>query len=146
MGMVGAAIVPLVVWLVATALIHVVAGLAGGEGEFKPLLSVLGYAGIPGYLKAIVMAIVAFFTQNPQPKLGLDILFKPEDTLGKIINVVLANIEILNLWYIALVIVGISVAKQMSRERAVVPWAVWWIILTALQIVGTFFQRGAMPG
>ena len=146
MGMVGAAVTPLVIWLIMTALIHVFSGLAGGEGEFKPLLSVLGYAGIPGYLKAIVMAIVAFFSNNPRPKLGLDILFKPEDTVGKIINVVLSNIEILNLWYIALVIVGISVAKQMSRERAVIPWVIWWVIITALQIVGTLFQKGAMPG
>jgi hypothetical protein len=145
-GMVGAAVAPLVMWLIMTALIHVFAGLAGGEGEFKPLLSVLGYAGIPGYLKAIVMAIVAFVTGNPQPKLGLDILFKPEDTVGKIINVVLSNIEILNLWYIALLIIGISVAKEMSRERAVIPWAIWWVIMTALQIVGALFQKGPMAG
>lgn len=146
MGIAGAAIIPLVIWLIMTALIHVFAGLAGGEGEFKPLLSVLGYAGIPGYLKAIVMAIVTLLTENPRPKLGLDILFKPEDTVGKIINVVLSNIEILNLWYIALLIIGISVAKEMSRKQAVIPWAIWWVIITALQIVGTFFQKGAMAG
>ena len=146
MGMVGAAVVPLIVWVIMTALIHVFSGLAGGEGEFKPLLSVLGYAGIPAYLKAIVTAIVAFVGGTHQPKLGLDLLFKPENNVGKIINVVLANIEILNLWYIALVIVGISVAKEMSRKQAVISWAIWWVILTALQIVGILFQRGAMAG
>ena len=145
-GIISAAVIPLVVWLIMTALIHVFAGLAGGEGEFKPLLSVLGYAGIPGYLKAIVMAIIVFITGNPQSKLGLDLLFKPENNIGKIINVVLANIELLNLWHIGLVIVGISVAKEMSRERAVIPWAIWWIIVTALQIVGIFLQRGPTPG
>jgi hypothetical protein len=145
-GMVGAAVVPLVAWVIMTALIHVFSGIVGGEGEFKPLLSVLGYAGIPGYLKAIVMAIVVFVTKNPRPKLGLDIFFELEGTAGKIITVVLANIEILNLWYIGLVIVGISVAKEMSRKQAVIPWAIWWIILTALQIVGTFLQGGAMAG
>jgi hypothetical protein len=145
MGIIGAVVTPLVIWLVMTALIHVFAGFAGGEGEFKPLLSVLGYAGIPGYLKAIVMTIVVFLTENPRPKLGLDILFRPEDTVGKIINVVLSNIEILNLWYIALLIIGISVAKQMSRKQAVIPWAIWWVIITALQVVGTLFQKGAMP-
>ncbi|MBM3240484.1 YIP1 family protein [Candidatus Poribacteria bacterium] len=146
MGIISAAAMPLVIWLVMTALIHVFAGLAGGEGEFKPLLSVLGYAGIPGYLKAIVMTMVVFFTENPQPKLGLDLLFKPEDNVGKIINVVLSNIEILNLWNIALIIVGISVAKQLSRKQAVIPWAIWWVIITALQVVGTLFQKGAMLG
>jgi len=145
-GIISAAIMPLVAWLIMTALIHVFSGLAGGEGEFKPLLSVLGYAGIPAYLKSIVMAIIVFVTGNPQPKLGLDLIFKPENNIGKIINFVLANIEILNLWHIGLVIVGISVAKEMSRERAVIPWAIWWVIITALQIVGIFLQRGSMLG
>ncbi|MFQ6043525.1 MAG: Yip1 family protein [Candidatus Poribacteria bacterium] len=145
-GMVGAAVGPLVMWIIMTALIHFFAGIAGGEGEFKPLLSVLGYAGIPNYLKAIVMAIFAYFSGSPRPKLGLDLLFKPENNIGKIINVLLANIEILNLWYIALAIVGISAAKKMSRERAVIPWAVWWVIITAIQVVRVLFQRGAMAG
>ncbi len=146
MGMVGAAVMPLVIWLIMAALIHVFAGLAGGEGEFKPLLSVLGYAGIPNYLKAIVITIIALINGTPRTKLGLDLLFEPENNVGKIINVVLGNIEIFNLWNIALVIVGISVVKEMSRKQAVIPWAIWWIIITALQIVGALFRDGAMTG
>jgi len=145
LGMVGAVIAPLVVWLIMTALIHVISGIIGGEGEFKPLLSTLAYAGIPGYLKAIVMAIVVLITNNPRPKLGLDIFFEFESTAGKIIGVVLSNIEILNLWYIGLVIVGISVAKQISRKQAIIPWIIWWIILTAIQSVGAIFQGAGMP-
>ena len=144
MGIVSGVVMPLIIWLITAALIHFFAGILGGEGEFKPLLSVLGYAGIPNYIKSIVVAIYVGISGNFQPKLGLEFFLKSEDPASKVISVILSNVEPFNLWYIVLVIVGVSVAKKMPRKRAAIAFAIWWIIITAIQMAVALL-RGVTP-
>lgn len=144
MGIISGVVMPLVIWIITAALIHFFAGILGGEGEFKPLLSVLGYAGIPNYIKSVVMAIYVGISGNFQPKLGLDIFLKSENPVSNVLSVILSNVEIFNLWYIVLAIVGVSVAEKMPRKRAAIAFAIWWIIITAIQMVFALL-RGVMP-
>lgn len=138
-GYAGAVLgVPVSILAISAVLLGIFNGLAGAELRFRQVFSITTYASLPSALGAVLAMVVMRFKnpedfdlQNPVP-LNLGAYLDPTTT-PKFLHAIAGSLDLLSLWVILLLALGLSTAaKNLSYRRALVlvlaPWAVYVLI------------------
>jgi hypothetical protein len=114
-----------------------------GSGTYTDMMNVLGLASVITAIQLIVDTALAIFTGKLLVNIGPVLLFT-EEAVGKSMYTFIANFDLINIWY--LVVVGIGLAKASSLKSAMTVqflFALWmvWVLLTSFGPFGMFIGR-----
>lgn len=120
---------------VAAAALHLLGTVLGGQQTYTQMLTVVSWAHlpfVPRELLRLVYHIMGGFDPSPQ---GLSGLVAPDPFVrgaqASYLTPLLAQIEVWNLWYWALLVIGVAIVAHVSRRKALVGV----IVLVLCQIV-----------
>lgn len=104
-----------------------------GQVSFREVMNVVGLSGLITSIQLIVDTVLAIFTGRLMANIG-PVLLINEETFGSSMLRFIANIDLLNFWY--LVILGIGLAKVSGLDsKKTIPLAIglWlvWVLLTS---------------
>ncbi|HLV87119.1 MAG TPA: YIP1 family protein [Candidatus Sulfotelmatobacter sp.] len=108
--------------------------VAGVETSFKTAYALMLYAGLPGVIGGILGTVSLFAGVNPE---GFDInnpvgtnlaYYLDPDTTGKFVRAMSSSLDILSIWSIILIGIGFSCTGKVSRTKAIIIVAVWFLI------------------
>ncbi len=114
-----------------------------GEAGYGDLLNVLGLAGLITAIQLAIDTVLAILMGKLMMNIGPVMLFS-EESVGKQMYTLLANFDLLNIWYN--IVVGIGLAKVSKLKPSVtitfvfVLWLVW-VLLTSFGPLGMFMGR-----
>lgn len=103
-----------------------------GTASYVNIMNVLGLAGIITAIQLVVDTVLAVIMGKLMSNIGPVLLFS-EESVGKTMYQLLANFDLINIWY--MVVVGIGLAKVSELKSSVtIPFvfALWivWVLLT----------------
>ncbi|MBZ0202566.1 MAG: YIP1 family protein [Ignavibacteria bacterium] len=104
-----------------------------GTATFKDVMNVVGLASIITSIQLVVDTVLAIFTGRLMANIG-PVLLVTEESVGSSMMRFIANFDLLNFWYLA--ILGIGLAKVSGvNAKATIPlviglWLVW-VLLTS---------------
>lgn len=104
-----------------------------GSGSYLDMMNVLGLAGIITAIQMAVDTALAILMGKLMMNIG-PVLLVSEESLGKSMYLLMANMDLINIWY--LVVVGIGLAKVSNLKNSVtipfvfVLWLVWVLLTT----------------
>ena len=108
--------------------------VAGVETAFKTAYAVVVYASLPGVIGGILGTVSLFAGVNPE---GFDInnpvgtnlaFYLDPETTGKFVRAMSSSLDVLSIWSIILVGIGFSCTGKVSRTKAIVIVAVWFVV------------------
>jgi len=119
-GVIGAFLVP----LVAAGVLHFLSTVLGGQQSFAEMFATASWARVPLILRGVLQLVVfgaGSFDPNPAGLAGL-VAPSPLDFGAErsYLEPLLAQVEIWNLWYLALLVVAVGVVARFPRKRALV--------------------------
>lgn len=126
-------ITSLLLWIVKTLFHYGMAILLGGEGTFKKTLSIIGYTYFPSMLQAWLTNLTIIFFQTPIT-LGLGLLLPVTEQYFTVKGLIFSSINIFSVALIILMTVGLSVAMNISKKRALFITLFFWIISQGIAI------------
>jgi hypothetical protein len=152
-AVVGAAVGVIAAVLVVAAILHLLATLVGGQQSFTQMLAVTSWARAPFVLGAVLWLVyVVTGHYDPSPN-GLSGLVAPDPlesgAEGSLLQPVLAQVELWNLWYVGLLAVAVREASRVSARKAVAVVAVVLLLEIGLGLMGVWMGRavgGLMGG
>ena len=106
---------------------------AGAETSFKTAYAVVMYAGLPGIIGAILGAISMFAGINPE---GFDInnpvgtnlaYYLDPETTGKFVRGMASSLDLINIWMIVLLGIGLACTSKVKRSTAIMIVAIWYV-------------------
>jgi len=104
-----------------------------GSGSYLDMMNVLGLAGIITAIQMVVDTALAILMGKLMMNIG-PVLLVSEESIGKQMYLLMANMDLINIWY--LVVVGIGLAKVSNLKNSVtipfvfVLWLVWVLLTT----------------
>jgi hypothetical protein len=104
-------------WLATFGLLHLLLTLLGGRGSTRTAMNVVAWASLPYALREILRIGYLLVKQQTITAPGLS-GFAPTGGIGPVIAALLQNVDIYLFWYIALIVLGVTVADKMSRIKA----------------------------
>lgn len=116
-GIFFAGIVQILMVLVVVAVIRGIATFLDGEGSFKRLFSMYLYASVITILGLGVVQLVSVGLNVSNFNLSLA-AFLPE-TAPPSLSLLLQSFGVFNIWYLAVVSIGISVVERLSMAKSV---------------------------
>jgi len=118
-------------WLATFGLLHLLLTLLGGRGSTRNAMNVVAWASLPYALRDILRIGYLLATQRliAAPCLSG---FAPTGGLGPVIAALFQNVDIYLFWYIALIVLGVTVADKMSRIKALSGVLVTMLVLGLL--------------
>lgn len=120
-------------WLVLTAALFVGIKILKGEGSFKQYMSITGYSYVIMILYCILSAAVSFFSGELLLNTSLG-LFAP-DLKGSFIYGILRSIDFFNIWYYAVISIGVLTLSKLSKTKA---YSLMTVVYLASVIIGAF--------
>ena len=111
-----------------------------GSCTYVNILNVLGLASIISTVQMIINTVLAIFTGRLFINIGLVLIFT-EEQLGKNMFKFIANFDLINLWYLAVIAIGFAkVSSLKSSVTFPVVYGLWiiWILLTSF-VTSSFF-------
>ncbi len=142
---VGSILIPLTLlfkWLVSAALLYFMTILAGsGQIRFKEVYAAVVFAEMILLLMAVVNLLLLVakgadsirHITDLQGIIGMDFLM-PDRTSNLPLFTLLNNINIFNIWYIAVLSIGISVMSGFSRVKSALLVTTMWLLGVGLQV------------
>ncbi len=114
-----------------------------GTSTYIDIMNVLGLASIITAIQLVVDTVLAVIMGKLMVNIGPILLFS-EDALGTNIYTLLAHFDLINIWY--LVVVGIGLAKVSNLKSSVTlsfVFGLWliWVMLTSFGPFGMFVGR-----
>jgi hypothetical protein len=135
-----AGVMPILIWLIKSALVHGIAGLGDGEATFKHSFSVIAHSYLPVILGSVIVTIISLAINRYNVITSFAVLL-PKSMEGGFLYNLLANIDIFIIWYQILAVIGISKAYEISRKRAAFAvlgtWLSWVLISTGMTTIAT---------
>ena len=104
--------------------------LMGGEATFKQALAVTSYTSLIGIPAAIVMVPLALAKGTIEVQFGPG-LFLPDEMSGSFVYALLANINLFNIWQLAVVCIGMGIVAIVPTRKVGYGVAVLYIIYLA---------------
>ena len=130
-GVVMVFVMALVLALVLMAMTNF---LMGGEATFKKALAVTSYTSIVGIPGAIVMVPLARAKGTMELQFGPG-LFLPDEMSGTFLYSLFANINLFNVWQLAVVCIGMGVVAGIPTKKVGYGVAILYIIYLAIMAV-----------
>jgi competence protein ComGC len=111
-----------------------------GTAGYKDVLNVLGLAGLITSIQLVIDTVLAVLTGKLMTNIGPILLFT-EESVGKSLYKVIANLDLINIWY--LIIVGIGLAKVSDlKSNKTIPlvFGLWvlWVLLSSFGPLSMF--------
>ena len=111
------------------------------EVDFKRMFSVVVHCGVILFLGSIITFIILKLrglqsiksAADVQVSLGLDLFIQNPD-LNFPLKAFLSNINVFSVWWIILVGLGISIIAKISRTKATIITAFFWLFSTMIQV------------
>lgn len=116
----------LILWFGKVLFVHGLAGVLGGEGSFKGVTSVIGFAYIINVLGEFVRMIVALITGNILVSISLIALF-PRVEEGTRLYALMHQLNIFTIIYLAVATIGIAYVHKISKLKASIAVFGSWI-------------------
>lgn len=140
--MMGALLIPLTIvlrWAIVAGLIFLTLQLVDGKMLYRQAFSLVAFASIFLFIESCQTLVILKLRdiqefQNPldlQPAVGLNLLF-PHG--GSIWYQFLNNINPLQVWYVAILIWGVSTLNGFSRKKASAVVVPVWLFLVTVQV------------
>jgi hypothetical protein len=130
----GSPVLILFYLLVETVVLWGTFKVAGAETSFKTAYAITWYAALPGIIGGILGTISLFAGVNPE---GFDInnpvgtnlaYYLDPETTGKFVRAMSSSLDILSIWTIILIGIGYSCTSKVSRTKAIVIVAAWFLV------------------
>lgn len=142
-GIIGSVFVVLIFFFMKALIywggLKIFSGIAG----FSDIMNVLGLTALITAIQLIVNTVLAVLTGKLMMNIG-PVMFVTKETMSKEIYGLIANFDLINIWY--LIIVGIGLAKVSNLKSSVtmpfvfVLWIIW-VLLTSFGPFGMFVGR-----
>lgn len=140
--MIGALLIPLTIvlrWAIVAGLIFLTLQLVDGKMLYRQAFSLVAFASIFLFIESCQTLVILKLRaiqefQNPldlQPAVGLNLLFPQA---GSIWYQFLNNINPLQVWYVAILIWGVSTLNGFSRKKASAVVVPVWLFLVTVQV------------
>jgi hypothetical protein len=122
-------------WPIMSGLLHLLSTLLGGRGSQASTLNVVAWSSLPyavrDLLRVVYMAIVKHTVASP----GLSgFISSTQGAAGFLANF-LKHADLFLLWYVILLVIGISIFDSLSRSKA-------WLTVLVVVLVSLLAQAG----
>jgi hypothetical protein len=139
-GVVGPIITMMVMWIIATGVVHLISVALGGEGKFTQMLVIYGYANIPILIGVVIGMILMMFIEP----ITISISAGSPDVMGGLISNPYYQSSIIisylmELWSIGLVFMGVKCVHSLTSGKALIAVAIPLLFLIGT-IVMTLFS------
>lgn len=142
LGIVGAPIGVLIMFLVVSAVLYFVFTiLLGGNGSFKRVLGVYSYSSLVAIPSAIVTVPLAFAKESARISLSPALLLPAEKVEG-FLGHFLSQFSFFEIWKYILVCLGLSLVYKFSKGKSFVAVAILWVVASVLMAALSKFTRG----
>ena len=142
-GMIGSVFGVLIIFFLKALVYWGGLKLFKGEAGYGAILNVLGLAALITAIQLAIDTVLAILMGKLLMNIGPVLLFS-EESVGKQMYTLLANFDLLNIWYN--IVVGIGLAKVSKIKPSItitfvfVLWLVW-VLLTSFGPLGMFMGR-----
>jgi hypothetical protein len=135
-GIIFALIFSLGALLLKSGIIHVFAPFLNGKGDYKSLLSILGYSCFPSLVFSFLLFIYVLSNPNVATPLlaNLSMLVK-QDEVSPLLFSFLSIFDLFSFWGLFLSVSGVSVVYKMTKAKAaIIIFSIWLISSMAIVI------------
>ena len=113
----------LIMWVIATGIVHLVSVALGGEGQFTQMLVVYGYAYIPIMISVVIGMVLMNFIEPIT--ITISSTGTPDSSMGQLTSnplyqVSIASSYLLKLWSIGLVFMGVKQIHGLDTNKALI--------------------------
>lgn len=133
-------------WLVMFGLLHLLLTLLGGRGSTRSSMNVVAWASMPFALRDLLRIGYMLITQKLITAPGIS-GFAPSEGFGLVLASLLQNVDIYLIWFVILVVLGITVSDKMSGVKALSGILVTLLVLGVLAaipaIIGVFLSSSS---
>jgi hypothetical protein len=131
--------------VIAAAIFHFLSTVMGGQQSYRQMFTVISWASLPLALGAAVRLVAVLagnFDPNPAGLAGLvgGAIGAPPGLMAPL----LGQIELWNLWSLALSVLAIQAVAQITRRKALVIVVVLVALQIAIGLAGTLISRALM--
>ncbi|MFQ5891186.1 MAG: Yip1 family protein [Candidatus Methanofastidiosia archaeon] len=125
---VGGMIYLILSWFLKSITLLILARLIGQKGNFRSILSIVGYTYMPEFIGGIISSIYAILTNRINLVEGLAKILPPEE-YGSLLYVVLSKIDLYKIWSLVLLIFGISIIFKTSKRKSFFIVLFYWLLI-----------------
>jgi len=134
-GLVGG-IVSVFIFFFLKALVYLgVFKIFKGTAGYVNIMNVLGIASVIGSIQMLIDTVLAIFLGKMFVNLGPVLLFS-QDQLGKQLYMFIANFDLLNIWYLTVVSIGLAKVSNIKTSVSVIIVFILWLIWVLLTSFG----------
>ena len=162
LGIFTAFIGVIIIWIIATGVVHIVSVALGGEGTFKQMLIIYSYAYIPLLIGTVISLILISFmkpinltfdfstydlsTASSFINLIIDIMSTTTKTLmsNPYYQAMYIITSMLKLWSIGMVILGVKYIHNLNTNRALIAVIIplsFFVIMNVITLYFTFIYK-----
>jgi hypothetical protein len=138
-GVVGAAVVTVIIFFVAAGLTHLFAKMVGGKGRFRHARAVTAYAMMITTLGGLVKLPMMISRQTMLVSTGPAILMGDVEPTDRLFLFLQSGFDIFTIWSLVVTLFGVAILYRLATGKAAVTVVLLWLIFTAL---GTFGGGG----
>ncbi len=132
-----AGIAATLITFLSAAIIHGLSLLMQGRATFKTTISVIFHSTYISLIGMFILSFVQYTTNNMFISFS-PAMFLAEDKFGSATHMILASLDIFNIWYIVVAIIGISITHKISKIKACVPVLIPTLVFVAIALFFTF--------
>ncbi len=142
-GAVGAIFGVLIFFFLKALVFWGVLKLFKGNASYVNVMNVLGLAGIITVIQLIIDSVLAIFMGKLLMNIG-PVLLVSEASVGKSMYTFLANFDLINIWYMIVVSIGLARVAELKTSKTIpLVFGLWliWVLLTSFGPLGMFMGR-----
>lgn len=128
-------------FLIISIILWLFVQLFAFETNFKKIFSIVVYCGIIAFLGSVLTLLILYLRGLESIKSGADIqvslgidLFLKSLNLSLPFKTFLSKINILSIWWIVLMALGISISSKISRTKSTLIAILLWLFSTGIQV------------
>jgi len=137
-------VVTMIIWVIATGVVHLISVALGGEGNFTQMLVIYGYAYIPSLIGGVIGIVLMMFIEPITISLTN---FSQDFTGGLNSNPYYQGYTIISylmsLWSIGLLFMGVKYVHTLTSGKALIAVSIP-ILFLIIGIIGTLFSKSLM--
>jgi hypothetical protein len=114
-----------------------------GTASFKDVMNVLGLSGLITAIQLVVDTVLAVLMGKLTANIGPVLLFT-EESVGSSVYKLLGHLDIINIWYLAILSIGLAKVSEVNTAKSIViVFVLWllWVVVTSFTSFGTFVGR-----